>query len=375
MQSQEHMFGMPENSPPEQRDVNTDARERSQQQESVQQETREKTYGEGYGGGEAPYYEPPSIEEEMTQGQKLRPPRQQPRRRGRGLWVVVGVLVFLMAFGGAINAGVNGLRDNIDRPHLQAVQPPQIFQVGSSPQLIINASGGDVHIHTGLGNQVSVQATGEDSRPWDQKHSGDQVKTKQAATPQGPNNLLTITTQGNRGPFGGNVSLDVTVPVNADIQVNDSSGKVEVQGVTGNVVVNTDSGDVNLTDVQGSVNVHTSSANVDLQNITGAVAVATNSGDIEMNQVNLNGKSQIVSDSGNIHINGVLDPAGAYLMQTNSGDIDLTLPSNAAFVLDEHSTGALNSDFGTGTKVGSGAQATLTITSNSGDITLSKASS
>jgi hypothetical protein len=375
MQSQEHMFGMPENSPPEQRDVNTDARERPQRQESAQQETRERTYGEGYGGDEAAYYEPPSIEEEMMQGQKLRSPRQQPRRRGNGLWIVIGVLVFLMAFGGIINASVNGLRGDVGRPHVQAIQPPQIFQVGSHPQLIINDPGGDVHIHTGLVNQVSVQVTDENSHSWDHRHSGDQVTTSQAATPQGPNNLLTITTQGNHGPFDGNVSLDVTVPVNADVQVNDSSGGVVVQGVTGNVVVNTDSGDVNLTDVQGSVNVHTSSANVDLQNITGAVAVATNSGDIEMNQVNLNGKSQFVSDSGNIHINGLLDPAGTYLIQTNSGDIGLTLPNNAAFVLDEHSTGSLNSDFGTGNKVGTGPQAALTITSNSGNVTLSKASS
>src|SRR5258706_2310954 len=97
MQSQEHMFSMPENSPPEQRDANTDVRERTQQQESAQQEARERNYDEGYGGGEAPYYEPPSLEEEMTQGQKLRP-RQQPRRRGRGLWIVVAVLIFLMAF-------------------------------------------------------------------------------------------------------------------------------------------------------------------------------------------------------------------------------------------------------------------------------------
>ena len=80
MQSQEHMFGAPEQIPPEQqRDINRDEREQRHDVASqIPYERSEQAgYERGYEEGYTPYVAPD------MQGQKLRPSRQQPPAQKR----------------------------------------------------------------------------------------------------------------------------------------------------------------------------------------------------------------------------------------------------------------------------------------------------
>jgi DUF4097 and DUF4098 domain-containing protein YvlB len=255
--------------------------------------------------------------------------------------------------------------------------------------LVINDFGGDVHIHTGQVGQISVQVTNHDG-DWERGRQGARPNISRSTAPNGAD-LLTVTTTGGDRFFGhrGDVELDVTVPTTADVQVNAASGGVTIDGVNGNVSVNSNSGDISVQNVQGPVNVHTNSGDVTLENVNGAATVGTgsgnitmggisgalnvtsSSGDIELKDMQISGKSQFISDSGAISINGTFDPAGTYLVQTNSGEINLKLPNDASFTLDEHSTGSFTNEFGSD-QVGKSPQAPLTIKSDSGDITLSK---
>lgn len=364
MQSQEHIFGMPEQRPPEQLDGNTDVRERPQRQESAPEEMRERSYEEGYEGYES--YTPPHIESEMAQGQKLRPPWQQPRRRGRGLWIVVALLVFFLAFGGAISAGFNGLRNDAYPPQPPMMQQPaQVLNVKDHPHLIITDPGGNVTIHTGAVGQVIVQANNHDDGWRHGRQEAPQVLQPDA-------NDITINTMGREGPFGdrGDTELDVTVPSNADVQINATSGDVNVDGVNGNVVVNGGSGDVNLQNVQGQVTVGTNSGSINIDHASGSLNVTSSSGSIDLGDANMSGKSQLFSDSGTINVNGTLDPAGAYSITTNSGDINVSLPSDSSFTLDAHTNGTFSTDFST-KQVGNG-QDPLTVKSETGNITINK---
>jgi DUF4097 and DUF4098 domain-containing protein YvlB len=98
----------------------------------------------------------------------------------------------------------------------------------------------------------------------------------------------------------------------------------------------------------------------------------------------LSSGSTLHSDTGSIKFNGSINQTGSYQFMTNTGSINVTLPASSAFHLDATTdTGSITSDFPgvnvqhpnfTGaiahSDVGSSPQATITMTTNTGSITL-----
>ena len=146
----------------------------------------------------------------------------------------------------------------------------------------------------------------------------------------------------------GSANFQVFVPADTSITLNNVMGKIEVNGVAGDLAVDSIDGDIHLLRMRA--------ASVDVKVTTG-----------------------------NIFFEGELRDGGSYTMQSVKGNIDVTLPAEAAFDLNARSlTGTINlGDFirslTGGSKLRKGVSGThlksgtrLTLTTLSGRVLLHK---
>lgn len=105
--------------------------------------------------------------------------------------------------------------------------------------------------------------------------------------------------------------------------------------------------------------------------LSGEIQVKTQSGHINV-QATLQGHSQLQSRSGQIDFCGTLDPQSSDLFQSGSGNINITLLSNAAFrLLSSSSLNRLSNDFGSN-EVGGMPRADLNVATHTGMIAIRK---
>ena len=200
------------------------------------------------------------------------------------------------------------------------------------------------------------------------------------------------------------VDFEITVPSSCDVQLKNGSGRVAVEGTSGEIRVRTGSGRVYAHDLQGliamktgsghieasnlkgpidlstgsgrieaqnlqgQIKLHTSSSRIILESVRGQLTAQTGSGRIEVSQGMLSGESSLKTGSNAITFDGSLDALGSYKFQTGSGKINLSLPDGTAFSLDARTgSGGVHNEFGSNV-VGDGPRAPLKLRSGSGGI-------
>jgi hypothetical protein len=211
--------------------------------------------------------------------------------------------------------------------------PAQTFSDSGTPTLVIQGNAASINVHAGSSNSIVVQAT---------KHiSGIGTNLNditENATQNDQTITVTTTTKEANAFMGGSeeVNLDIAVPATVNTQVKVQAGKLVVNGTSGQFTVNADAADV------------------------------------EMDNVTLKGQSQVIAQAGKISFTGTLDPQSNDLFKTQAGDIDLTLPDNAAFNLKTSvNFGKVSNEFGSNS-VGSAPQAQLEIDTNAGNVAIHK---
>ena len=138
------------------------------------------------------------------------------------------------------------------------------------------------------------------------------------------------------------IDYELTVPADAKVSGHVDSGSVEIAGVaTANVEA--ESGDVTVRDVAGAVNASVQSGSIDLSGIGGAVVAGAESGDVRVG----------------------LDAVKSVAVETQSGDIEVTVPSGEYHVTASTESGDITNDLAedpSGTPIEASAQ--------SGNVTL-----
>ena len=123
------------------------------------------------------------------------------------------------------------------------------------------------------------------------------------------------------------IDYELTVPSDTEVSGHVDSGTVEVTGVaTANVEA--ESGDITVRDVDGEVNASVQSGSVDLGGIGGAVVAGAESGDVTVGLTAVRSVS-VETQSGNIE---VTVPSGKYHVKasTESGNLDNDLGDDPA---------------------------------------------
>jgi hypothetical protein len=120
------------------------------------------------------------------------------------------------------------------------------------------------------------------------------------------------------------VDFDITVPAECAIDAQTVSGELNVEGVRGPLEIQTVSGDVRLEDLQGPLRLKSVSGDVDCRRYVGHFEGNTVSGDVTISAARLR-SSLLHTVSGDVQIEGRLDPRKEHRFKTISGDIDLAL--------------------------------------------------
>lgn len=183
--------------------------------------------------------------------------------------------------------------------------------------------------------------------------------------------------QAQKMVFVSNGESDVTIyiPQNLALHLSGGVNTLEVDNFSGVLTAQTDSGAITLNNdtlAQGS-SLNTNSGQIDLEGGSLNSAIITSStGGITLNQINLSGKVAVkTGGNGSIDYSGSLDPQGNYQFTTDSGAISLALPAQTAMQVNlSQKSGSFNSDFPLNS--GGAPQATVGVTTGSGDITINK---
>ncbi len=288
-------------------------------------------------------------------GEKLQP--HPPRRKGfRALWLLPIVLFFL----------IGGMSFGLFAPHEQFApqfgrgdfdnhfghgdfdhkfagpNPQQVFKVGETPTLIINATSATIHIHSdensSTTNTVSVIVNQND-------------RGNPAAISNSSTNTVTVTANA-QGIGDNNTTIDITTPQSSNVQLNDSNGNITIQGVSGTIEAQT---------AQGSINA---------DHVSGQVTLSSNDGDVALTNGSLSGQSSLHSDNGDIFYSGSINSQGSYKFDTTNGSVNVGLPSDSAFHFDAPNTNNFENEFGRN-DVGNAPRAQVTVSAN-GSIHISK---
>jgi DUF4097 and DUF4098 domain-containing protein YvlB len=157
-----------------------------------------------------------------------------------------------------------------------------------------------------------------------------------------------------RGDCQASADVELDVPKGATVQVQTRDGNISITGIeaayagsqNGDICIENVSqrieagsigGGISLKDSSGRVNLSSAGGGIDVTNVkplTGEddIEVTSVSGDIQFDSV---GHSKLAARSvtGNINLAGPLSHGGNYGFNTTSGDITLSLPSEASFRL------------------------------------------
>jgi len=349
MSNQDMQFADPEWRPPEEREetpelprpINADRYNQTPWQ------TPSTSQEEGYLG--------PGYAASQPQTPWAAPSRPIPRRRSSPWrWLILAFIIialmsgaFSRSFGGF---GGPGPQQSFPKEQVQNFT----FNAPSVSTVVITGGTGDITVHTGgAGNSIIIQES-LDRGPFGNSGNGI-VKPTQSGS--------TVSVNEDQGS---DTSFDITVPAGTheNLQLTTTDGSIQVDSVNGQMTLQSNNGDISL------------------QNSQGPVSLQTNDGSITLSNDELTGSSNLNSQNGDLSFNGTLD-SGNYQFQSTNGSVDVTLLNTPNFHLDATtSSGSITTnDFpsikNTGTQAqgdvgnpSAAKQTTLTLKSNSGDITL-----
>ncbi len=281
-----------------------------------------------YKAQDLPPYQAPPVMGSPYQYQQVKPRR----RSSPWVWLIAMLIVLsllggmMSRFGGSSSSGFAPMQHGFPAYHVPFAQG-QSYKVDpqSTPTIFINNTGGD--------GDIQVQ------------EGGDQP-------------VVTVQSDGPKP------AINQTSPSALNVNVIDSEDVTVTVPNNTNLIITTGDGDVTV------------------DNVVGQMTLTSGNGDITLHGATLTRNSTIKSSDGDITFDGQLDPSGSYQFNSSGGAINLSLPSNSAFSLNATATnGSIDTSgfsqvqvqqTGSGATahgdVGSEPRATLTVTTDSGDI-------
>jgi hypothetical protein len=162
-------------------------------------------------------------------------------------------------------------------------------------------------------------------------------------------NMITVSTRvlvENIHPQDLRADYTITVPQDAELQVHDDAGTVQVIRVYGDTAVETQTAGVDLEDVSGYLNVQTVGGSVDCIRCNGRVEIRSFTGNLRLLQGH-NSNVWAHTNTGSILFDSDIMPSGIYRLTNYSGPIELRFSPWDSFTV--HATslrGQVNNEAG-----------------------------
>lgn len=226
----------------------------------------------------------------------------------------------------------------------QRVDTSFTFERGGSVNLGLVS--GEIRVVTGTGNEIRILATIERGR-LETSFSRSRVSIEARSV----NGRMGATRYELTVPVGTRVTAS---SVSGDIVVRGTGSEVEAHSVSGEITVEDANGVVELESVSGDIMLTKASGRLDLSTVSGEMDLTDVSGDLDAGSVSGNitaRRSRLRAFrggtvSGDVSYDGSFASDGDYRINTHSGDVMLTIPSNGSASLElETWSGNIASDF------------------------------
>lgn len=266
-----------------------------------------------------------------------------------------------------------------------------LFRVAANAVIEITVRSNDLIIRGSDRTTADIRA---DRRDYQLRSSGVNVTlTSTANSGRGRDEIVLLVPRSVRLVIHG-VSGDVNVAdMTADVEVHVHSGDIVTQRLGGRAILESVSGDIAVTDGVGDLRASTVSGDLVAQNIRGTVEANSTSGDIALSAIQFS-RAEVVTNSGEIVLTGVLADDANIQLSTHSGDIALRIPDTANGQLsvstfrgtvvgdrltllptpDRSLSGARNDADTRRYEFGGGGSARITVSTFTGDVTLTRGS-
>ena len=218
--------------------------------------------------------------------------------------------------------------DNVEGEFDEKSTDNKSFTVTKGGTLDVAINVGTIRVETWDKNQVVVHVTSDEEGEEDNEDTGIRIRQKE--------NTIRVTTSQRHAQWG-EVNIDVSIPVQFNVQLATSAGDIAIEGkvigtvevqtsggnistgpIEGRAELETSGGDITTGDIEGDLTLNTSGGNIHVGVVTGTAEVQTLGGDIVIDRVD---KALAAATSGgNVHVGDVGSEAS---VSTSGGDIIL----------------------------------------------------
>ncbi len=222
-------------------------------------------------------------------------------------------------------------------PLLAAARPAaadvwnKAWNVTGTAQIFVNADDGNIRVDTGDSREVQARV---ETAGW---HIGDD-EVRIIATQEGNriNLQLKLPNQRFSISFHRSISVELTIPRNAELDLKTGDGNISTHAVDGFLHAETGDGNINVGAANGDIRLHTGDGNITGDGLAGMLAADTGDGNI-----NLEGRFHVMdvrTGDGNIEITALEGSrvASAWKIDTGDGNVVLRLPDGVGADLDAH---------------------------------------
>src|SRR6202022_407719 len=260
---------------------------------------------------------------------------QSTRRRAVWPWVLLTLVVVLLLgctgvgfvlyrVGTNLNSSVNNALKTQTAPfttQTSSASGPTSVVVGAHPRLIIDENLGAINVRVGnASNTITLQAL---------DHSNNPINNPIRYARSGDGNTITV----NLDVTLNASEIDVIVPGTIDLKLTTNADNINVTGVNGQMLLSSNGGVITLTQ----------------STLTRSSVINANGGSITATGDTLNAQNGQISfktNSDSITFKGKIASLGTYHFESNTGDLNVTLPGNSSFHVDASTnTGIATTDF------------------------------
>ncbi|HWF38847.1 MAG TPA: DUF4097 family beta strand repeat-containing protein [Candidatus Acidoferrales bacterium] len=195
------------------------------------------------------------------------------------------------------------------------------FKVDAHPVITLHNPNGTVTVKAWSKSEVMVVAT----------PASDQVEVDAAQTGNRVD-IMTHPVSGSISPDGLKADFDIRVPEDAELQIHDDSGAVNVNSVMGDMNVETVGAGVDLADAAGYLTVKTIDGSFQCERCAGRIEVSSISGNFRLTDLR-SYQVRAQTSKGNILFSGEFLPNGMYELKNYTGVIEVRFSPGDSFDL------------------------------------------
>lgn len=235
------------------------------------------------------------------------------------------------------------------------------FTVQPGGSFKANTQGGDIIIRTEDVSTVHITAKQVVRASTEQE--ADEILSHLTLTMEQSGNEVIAEAKYEKRPVGHwfsnwppvNVSFEVTVPKNFNLNLNTSGGDIKAASIKGDIRARTSGGNLTFDRVDGEIDAHTSGGDIVLKEGTARAKLGTSGGDVQVDRAG--GPTEVATSGGDITINSVTQLLSATtsggnvratltepmkqdtVLSTSGGDVRVKVVKGAGFELDASTSG------------------------------------